>query len=74
MTTTMAMAGTLPIADVHSQLLHWNHFTCTEKDTMAKAIPLILVFVALYFITRCDQQQAIRQSRIAATVSMAGTH
>jgi len=41
---------------------------------MAKAIPLILVFVALYFITRCDQQQAIRQSRITTTVSIAGTH
>lgn len=39
---------------------------------MAKAIPMILLFIALYFITRCDQQQAIRQSRITATVSMAG--
>lgn len=30
---------------------------------MGKAIPLILVFAVLYLLARCDQHQAIQQSR-----------
>ena len=31
---------------------------------MGKAIPLILVFVVLHLLARCDQHQAIQRSRM----------
>ena len=34
---------------------------------MAKAIPLILIFIVLFLVARCDQQQAIQRSRSGTT-------